>query len=117
MKPLIVGEANPYGGDPSYALWPEPEGASGDRLCRLVMGLRRRTYMVAFDRVNLFPTAWRGIREARIRAGELIRQRGSPQVFVLLGTKVRDAFGMRATAPFSRTAVGITAIAVMVGWR
>ena len=33
MKPLLVGEANPYyRGDDRYALYPYPERASGHRL-------------------------------------------------------------------------------------
>jgi hypothetical protein len=39
---LLLGEANPYGGDPRYALYPEPEGSSGWRLCHMVMGLGAR---------------------------------------------------------------------------
>jgi hypothetical protein len=31
MKPLLVGESNPYGGDPAFALYPSPPGCAGLR--------------------------------------------------------------------------------------
>ena len=37
-KILLVGEANPYGEDPKYALFPQPRRAAGNRL-RLIFGL------------------------------------------------------------------------------
>lgn len=69
MKPLLVGEANPYGGDPAYALYPYPRGCSGHRLCEKVMGLTDREYLDCFERVNLCPTKW-SMRQARARAVE-----------------------------------------------
>ena len=94
MRPLLVGEANPYGGDPEYALYPYPEGASGDRLCRKVMGLSPREYLAMFDRVNLCPTRW-SMKTARLRALEILASdRGAPRAYVLLGSKVRAAFGV-----------------------
>lgn len=89
VKPLLVGEANPYGADPSFALYPEPRGAAGDRLCRKIMGLSGGAYMARFDRVNLCPEKWRRA-EARERAAKLLE--GKHEVFVLLGSKVREAF-------------------------
>ena len=32
-KVVLVGEQNPYGPDPEFALYPAPEGSSGHRLC------------------------------------------------------------------------------------
>lgn len=94
-KPLLVGESNPYGSDPKFALYPEPRGASGDRLCRMIMGLSDGTYMARFDRVNLCVGRW-SMPEARKRASELLE--GPHEVFVLLGAKVRAAFlGAQAT--------------------
>lgn len=87
---LLVGEANPYGGDPSYALYPAPEGSAGGRLCSLIMGLRIRTYRNLFARANLCPHRW-SVRVARDRAAE-IRFWNGP--IVLLGRKVSDAFGV-----------------------
>lgn len=93
VKPLLVGEANPYGSDPRYALYPEPRGASGDRLCRLVMGLEAKEYIGRFDRVNLCPSAW-SVKVARVRARKLIAERAdSRSPVVLLGSRVTEAFG------------------------
>jgi len=91
MKPLLVGESNPYGSDPRYALYPAPENSAGGRLCRLVMGLGIRDYISRFDRANLCAGPWR-IREARARALELLAER-KVGAFVLLGAKVQSAFG------------------------
>jgi hypothetical protein len=52
-KPLLVGEVNPYGGDPYYALYPAPDGCSGHRLCYLILGMRREDYLESFERINL----------------------------------------------------------------
>lgn len=90
MKPLLVGEANPYGSDPHYALYPDPPGCAGDRLCRKVMGLEPDDYLERFDRVNLCPSRW-STRGARERAAALLEE--YPQVpLVLLGAKVTRAF-------------------------
>lgn len=91
-KPLLIGEANPYGSRPEYALYPEPEGASGDRLCRLVMGLDHDTYLDHYDRVNLCPRDW-STPVAKQRAADLLRLYPGA-VFVLLGAKVTRAFGL-----------------------
>lgn len=98
MKPLLVGEANPYGGDPYYALYPYPRGCAGHRLCEKVMGLTDREYLERFDRVNLCPTRWRA-KEARDNAVQLAIERMGG-VVVLLGAKVTRAFGF-PFAPFS----------------
>ena len=92
-KVLLVGEANPYGGDPHFALYPSPDGCAGHRLCCLVMGLARVEYLERFDRVNLCPREW-SARQARERArelwGEAVHVR-RPAV-VLLGRKVASCF-------------------------
>ena len=98
VKPLLVGEANPYGGDPEFTLYPSPPGCSGDRLCRLVLGLDPDDYMGRFDRVNLCPRAWK-IRDARIRADAIRKERRSSPT-ILLGAKVCAAFDV-SFKPFS----------------
>ena len=100
MRPLLVGEANPYGSAPEFALYPSPRGCSGDRLCRLVLGLDPDDYLERFDRVNLCPREWH-LPTANARAAELFvdaRARGVP--VVLLGAKVTRASGT-AFEPFT----------------
>lgn len=82
----IVGELNPYGQDPRYALYHEPRNASGDRL-RRILGLTVRSY-VPIQKYNLCSEAW-STEKARWRAKGLIDE---CDVLVLLGSKVRHAF-------------------------
>lgn len=89
-RPLLVAESNPYGANPDYALWPYPERASGDRLCRLIMGLDRDDYLRRFDRVNLCEGKW-SVREARVVAGDLLSTRRDGPL-VLCGRRACDAF-------------------------
>jgi hypothetical protein len=99
MKPLVVGEANPYGGDPYFALYPKPENSAGWRLCHLVLGFEyAKTYLDLFDRVNLCPRDW-SMKVARERAVQL---RSVPAFqAVLLGRKVAAAFRLEDVPPFT----------------
>jgi hypothetical protein len=89
-RTILVGEANPYGGDPAYALYPLPVNSAGGRLCRLIMGLEVRDYLQRFNRRNLCATKW-SMPEARRTAGEIL---GAPSgcTVVLFGAKVCSAF-------------------------
>lgn len=91
VKPLLVGEDNPYGKDPRYALYPQPEYSTGARLCGLIMQLSIKEYIRDFDRVNLCSGKW-SMKEARGKASDLLFQREHPSTFVLLGSKVSAAF-------------------------
>lgn len=99
MKPLLVGEANPYQSDPQlaqhFALYPDPPGCAGWRLCKLVMGLEPEEYLKRFDRVNLCDGKW-GMKEARARAIPNIQidAAKSGRAVVLFGAKVMAAFAM-----------------------
>lgn len=91
MNTLLVGESNPYGNDPAFALWPEPPGSSGARL-RAILGLTHGGYLRRFERVNLQTGSAEWDRQgARAAASKLLagRPRGR---FVLLGRRVADAF-------------------------
>jgi hypothetical protein len=102
LKPLLVGESNPYNHDSYYALFPEPRGATGDRLCRLIMGISGGAYMAAFDRADLCKVRW-SIKLARQEAERLKKVReplniigpDSVSTFVLLGAKVCQAFDLK----------------------
>lgn len=93
MKPLLVGEMNPYGADPFFALYPLPETSSGGRLQSLILDIPRDAY-VEMDRVNLCEGKW-SAPAARSRGQEL-RAFFTPAThkFVLLGAKVSGAFGV-----------------------
>jgi len=90
---LLVGETNPYGANPDWALYPHPVGCSGWRLCHAILGMDEDRYFEAFDRVNLCEGPWRiaKAREAAVALGARDR--------VLLGRKVCDAHGT-AFEPF-----------------
>lgn len=91
-RPLIVGESNPYGSDPRFALWPDPPGCAGERLCRLVLGLDPEEYLRRFDRQNLF--IGRGWSTPAARTAAALVVASGRQRLVLLGRKVQDAFGV-----------------------
>lgn len=99
VKPLLVGEANPYGGDPHFALYPAPDGCSGHRLCKLILKMRRADYLREFERRNLCPHNW-NMREAREHAAELRTWRAP---LILFGAKVARAFDFNPFEPFTLT--------------
>lgn len=90
---VIVGESNPFGGDPRFALYHLPRGASGDRL-REIVGLRDATYE-AIPKVNLCAREWK-TKEAVIAATRL---RLDYEVVVACGRKVAVAFGCARDYP------------------
>lgn len=98
---VIVGEQNPYGGDPYFALYPSPDGCSGDRLCRKIMGISRGRYLSYFARVNLCDGTF-SLRAAERRASEIAKE---AKKLVLCGSKVCLSFGVRFE-PFHILPVG-----------
>lgn len=98
MKPLLVGESNPYGSDPVFALYPLPEGASGARLAG-ILGLTRGAYLRSFERINLLTGDRWSIPWAVEVASRLHRERDIRQPFVLLGRRVAEAFRLAGRAP------------------
>lgn len=92
MRPLLVGEDNPYSRDPRYALYPEPEHSAGGRLCQLIMRLSVKEYIRGFDRVNLCAEKW-SMREAKDHADRIMTNAIlNNWKVVLLGAKVTEAF-------------------------
>lgn len=106
---LLVGEYNPYGTGPDFALWPGPVGCSGWRLCHTILGMDEAEYLSTFDRVNLLDAShpfagkrW-PVRVAREEAARLTHPRR-----VLLGARVaaaHSAVGSRFR-PFERIDCG-----------
>jgi hypothetical protein len=97
---LVCGELNPYGADPRTALYHLPRGASGDRL-RRILGLRDCEYAGLLDKVNLCQGRWSDD-EAAGRAVTCLESQ-QHEVMVLLGARVRRAFG--GPAPFEWSVV------------
>jgi hypothetical protein len=93
-KPILVGESNPYGPDPRYALYPDPPGCSGYRLCYNILAMSSYDYLRVFDRVDLVLGKWKP-KEARAAADKMIEAAdfGTDYRAVLLGAKVCSAFG------------------------
>lgn len=98
--PTLVGEMNPYGADPRFALYPLPERASGHRMQHRVLGIGVTDY-VHLRRYNLCVGRW-SIRDARKRADEILTETAPEGVVVALGAKVASAFGVVRSTPFMR---------------
>ncbi len=102
MKPLLIGELNPYGGDPYYALVPYPDGCAGHRLCVKILDMGRKEYLETFDRINLCTGKW-SIKDAKAAARRL-GWRGEEDIsdrkVILLGSKVCSAFDV-TFSPFT----------------
>lgn len=86
---LIIGESNPYGSDPEFALYCLPPGCSGYRLHR-ILGLPQHQYL-ALHRKNLCDGDW-SKKDAEKRALELLSPDAPWRVIVLLGRKVTETF-------------------------
>jgi hypothetical protein len=104
LKPLIVGEMNPYGVDPAYALYHLPRGAAGNRL-HTILQLSDVEYLRTFDRVNLCTGKW-SAPVARAEARRLVETVDRRPGIVLLGKKVAEAFGLYDVEPFTVFARG-----------
>lgn len=103
MKPLLVGEANPYQRTAAlaerFAFHPDPPHASGGRLCHIILGLTERDYLRFFDRTDLCWPKW-SMPIARSRAQEIVEQRSHRDIIIVFGAKVASAFSLEGS-PFS----------------
>lgn len=95
---VVIGESNPHGVDPRYALYHEPENSAGGRLCRLIFGLRTVSYHRYTTRYNLCTGAWSAL-PALDRARAILRAHPTG-LLILLGRKVATAFGWEKAPPF-----------------
>lgn len=89
--PFIVGENNPYGSDPYFAMYPRPSNSAGGRLCRLVLQIPEAQYLREFHRHNLLQQPKWSVVDARAAAVELSEVIGDSKV-ILLGAKVCAGF-------------------------
>lgn len=86
---VIVGELNPYGGDPYFAMYCDPPASAGGRMQRLVCALERHDYL-ELGRVNLCVGKWS--RPAALHKADEIMAQPDLKTLVLLGRKVTAAF-------------------------
>ena len=93
-RPVLVGELNPYGNDPGFALWPEPRGAAGDRLAR-ILGLSDEDYLRRFERANLCTGSW----DREVARRHLLALMLEHDKIVLLGRKVAGALEKSNVGP------------------
>lgn len=103
---ILIGENNPYGSDPEFALYDHPPGCAGHRL-RRVLGLSSDQYL-GLHRVNLCDDDFSKA-QAEKRAFELMDLRMPWNVLVLLGRKVTGAFEKVALGGASLVAFGTCA--------
>lgn len=82
---------NPYGSDENYALYPEPRGAAGDRLYRVILGMDKHDYMRSFVRRNTMKGVWK-LAQAKVAAASLFRELPPGTTVVLLGQQVWEAW-------------------------
>jgi hypothetical protein len=91
---LLVGELNPYGVDPRYALYYLPANSAGGRLQRDVLGVRARHTYLPLWRANLCTRRW-DLDEAIARASVLSGRSAGERpwrAIVALGVSVARAF-------------------------
>lgn len=97
---LLVGEVNPYRDRGSFDLYDDPARATGARLRKRILGVRRESYFRRFARYNLCTERWDD-QAARVRAAEVLALHpGDGEPIVLLGRKAAMAFGQAALDPF-----------------
>jgi hypothetical protein len=103
IKPILIGMNNPISQAPEHALYPLPEGCSGNRLWKMLNEVDPRAtmwaYKTVFRRTNLVVGPF-NTTAARHRAAEMMEtQFGGARSVVLLGRQVSAAFGLPGDLP------------------
>lgn len=88
----LIGENNPYGPDPRFALYCEPPHSAGGRLRRLILGMTERDYLRSFERRNLLAQDRWSAPAARAAAAALRAQMTAEDRVILFGRRVFDAW-------------------------
>lgn len=102
---IFVGEHNPYGEHPEYAMYPVPAASSGGRLA-VLLGLNPETIECSW-RANLCPRGWLAA-EALRRMRLLLA--GPWGRYVLCGSRVRGALlKARDLAPATKSQAAVAA--------
>lgn len=110
MRPLLVGEVNPKDANPWLALYPIPSTGSGGRLAK-ILRLPVIRYLSTFNRVNLCTGEWDDVRANEVACALHAALTDSEGVVVLLGARVREAFGLERRKFFQRYRMsGYTAV-------
>jgi len=95
MRVFLVGEHNPYGSDPRFALYPSPRYSAAGRLAA-VLGYTPEEYLRTFgQRRNLLTELPWSAPRARDAARRVLGETLQGDRLFLLGTKVAAAFGLR----------------------
>jgi uracil-DNA glycosylase len=97
---LIVGEDDPWGNDPRMDLFHLPRHAAGNRL-RAHLGLTDAQY-VRVRKMNLCPEKW-STKIAR-EVAKAVMGKPDLRVVIMLGAKVKKAFGCEHIGFFDHTA-------------
>lgn len=85
LKPVLVGETNPYSADLRDALAPYPRGSTGEKIYKLLrsrVDLTPDQYMKAFHRVNF--------QDAGLESSELVRTLPMQSTVILFGRRSLD---------------------------
>lgn len=88
-RTVLVGELNPYGGAPDFALYPEPPHSAGGRL-PAILGISEDEQLATW-RANLCYGAWDNEDAARTMR-RLLEEEVPWSRLVLLGSRPRRAF-------------------------
>lgn len=112
--PVIIGMNNPYGGNPKYALYPNPEKSAGYRLYKMLeeaacrragasdgVLLLRKQYIDGFDRRNVLSGAWTMARAKKV--GALMVQGLVGRKVIILGRGPEAALGLPKTEWFTHS--------------
>jgi hypothetical protein len=91
MKPLLVGMHNPISSVDAHALYPLPDGCTGNRIWHMINLHRKMThseYIDAYDRCNLVCGKIWSARAARVAVPALLERIKGRRV-VLFGDELR----------------------------
>lgn len=98
MKPILIGMNNPHSDDPRFVLYPCPPGCSGWRVWRMCGEPKKRDYLLAFDRRNLWLRKSWNLEKAMRRAPGMWREIQYRKV-VVFGRETVKALGLPRTEP------------------
>lgn len=105
MRPVLVGMNNPISSDPQYALYPRPDGCTGNRIWLMLNqatlgGVTAIQYRNRFDRVNVLHAREWSVKAARESGRVLLPVLDQARRTVLIfGAQTKDALGLEVVPP------------------